>query len=317
LRYLLDLSLYQIQVFIKSAEFKNFTATASFFNTTQSAVSKSIASMESILGFPLFIRNRSKLELTQPGEYLYQEWCGLMPHMESSVVKANLMYEHNLQTLTVGVPDSLENGSQIEYINQFKERYPEVHFVYHVVPANQLLPRLETGELDLIITGIYEQRSLERLGAHYKVYMNLPETVIMHHSNPLAEREHISMEDLRDESFIVLSPTDNVSYFERVYLLCSKHGFRPNIELFMPNFRSMIINLLQTKRGVILTNPLISDVHHPDLRHFEITGTNAGMLAAWKPENANTYLPKLLDQFPNSDDALSTSPGLQTQAESQ
>ena len=41
LRYLLDLSLYQIQIFIKSAEFKNFTATASFFNTTQRNISLS------------------------------------------------------------------------------------------------------------------------------------------------------------------------------------------------------------------------------------------------------------------------------------
>jgi DNA-binding transcriptional LysR family regulator len=299
LRYLLDLSLYQIQIFIKSAEFKNFTATASFFNTTQSAVSKSIASMESILGFPLFIRNRSKLELTAPGEYLYQEWCGLMPHMESSVVKANMMYEHSLQTLTVGVPDSMENGSQIEYIDHFKERFPEVRLVYHVVPSNQLLPRLETGELDLIVTGIYEKRSLERLGAHYKVYMNLPETVIMHKDNPLAQRENIFMEDLKDEEFIVLSPTDNTSYFERVYLLCSKHGFRPNIELFMPNFRSMIVNLIQTKRGVVLTNQLITDAHHPDLRNFQISGTDAGMLVAWKQENTNKYLSKLLELFPN------------------
>lgn len=260
--------------------------------------------MESILGFPLFIRNRSKLELTAPGEFLYQEWCGLMPHMESSVVKANLMYEHDLQTLTVGVPDSMEKGSQIEYIEQFQKLYPEVRLLYHVVPANQLLPRLETGELDLIITGIYERRSLERLGAQYKVYMNLPETVIMHCTNPLARRQEITMDDLKDEEFIVLSPTDNASYFERVYLLCAKHGFRPNISLFMPNFGSMVVNLLQTKRGVILTNPLISFAHHPDLHHFEITGTNAGMLTAWKPENTNKYLQKLLELFPDSQEAI-------------
>ena len=127
----------------------------------------------------------------------------------------------------------------------------------------------------------------------------------MHHTNPLAQRESITMEDLKDESFMVLSPTENASYFERVYLLCSKHGFRPNIELFMPNFRSMVVNLIQTKQGVILTNPLISDAHHPDLRNFQITGTNAGMLVAWKPENTNGYLPKLLRLFPTSEPAPS------------
>lgn len=299
MRYLLDLSLYQIQIFIKSAEFKNFTATAAFFNTTQSAVSKSIASMEAILGFPLFVRHQRKLELTVPGESLYREWSGLMPHLEASVSKASLLYEHHLQTLTVGVPDSMENGTQIEYIQAFQERYPEVRLVYHVVPANQLLPRLETRELDAVITGIYERRSLERLGACYRVYMNLPQIAVLHSSNPLAQRTDITLEDLRDETFIALSPADNASYLERIRLLCAAHGFMPNIELFLPNFRSMMVNLLQTKQGVILTNPLISDAHHPDLRQVPITGISSDMLVAWKPDNTNLYLPKLLGLFPD------------------
>lgn len=301
MRYLLDLSLYQIQIFIKSAEFNNFTATAAFFNTTQSAVSKSIASMESILGFPLFIRHQRKLELTVPGQLLYQEWSGLMPHLEASVSKASLLYEHHLQTLTVGVPDSMENGTQIEYIEEFRQRYPEVRLVYHVVPANQLLPRMETRELDAIITGAYERRSLERLGAHYRFYMKLPQIAVMHRSNPLAQRESLTLDELRDETFIALSPADNASYLERIRLLCATHGFSPNIELFLPNFRSMMINLLQTKQGIILTNPLISDAKHPDLCQLPVDGITSDMLIAWKPDNANPYLPRLLDLFPTAE----------------
>ena len=58
---LADLSLNQIQLFLRAAEFRSFTATAAFFHTTQSAVSKSIAGMESALGFPLFHRGRGQL----------------------------------------------------------------------------------------------------------------------------------------------------------------------------------------------------------------------------------------------------------------
>lgn len=300
MRYLLDLSLYQIQIFIKSAEFNNFTATAAFFNTTQSAVSKSIASMEAILGFPLFIRHQRKLELTVPGQALYQEWSSLMPHLEASVSKASLLYEHQLQTLTVGVPDSMENGTQIEYIEEFRQRYPGVRLVYHVVPSNQLLPRMETGELDAIITGVYELRSLDRLGAQHKIYMTLPQIAVMHRSNPLAQRASITLDDLRDERFIALSPADNASYLDRIRLLCARHGFSPNIELFLPNFRSMMINLLQTKQGIILTNPLISDAKHPDLCQLRVDGITSDMLIAWKPENTNAYLPRLLDLFPTA-----------------
>lgn len=298
MRYLLDLSLYQIQIFVKAAEFKNFTAAAAFFNTTQSAVSKSIASMEAILGFPLFTRNQRRLELTVPGQSLYQEWCVLIPHLEASVVKANVLYEHQLQTLTVGVPDSLENGTQLTNLDQFKQKHPEVRLVYHIVPANQLLPRLETRELDAVITSIYEVRSLERLGAQYRVYLRLPQIAMMHCSNPLSQRESITLEDLKDEPFIALSPTDNASYLERIRLLCASHGFIPNIQLFLPNFRSMMVNLIQTRQGVILTNPLISGAHHPELRQIQVAGLTSNMLIAWKPENSNPYLPKLLELFP-------------------
>jgi hypothetical protein len=50
---------------------------------------------------------------------------------------------------------------------------------------------------------------------------------------------------------------------------------------------------------VVLTNQLITDAHHPDLRNFQISGTDAGMLVAWKQENSNKYLSRLLELFPD------------------
>ena len=80
-----DLSLNQIQLFLKAAEFRSFTATAAFFHTTQSAVSKSIAGMEGALGFPLFLRSRGHLTLTESGQYLYERWQGHMGSLTAAV----------------------------------------------------------------------------------------------------------------------------------------------------------------------------------------------------------------------------------------
>ena len=295
----IDISLYQIQVFVKAAEFKSFTAVATHFNTTQSSISKSVAATEAVLGFPLFIRTLNKLELSAQGKYLYEHWRGLIANVEATLDKASLMYQHRMQTLTIGIPDSLESGSETTYLKEFRERYPEVQIACHVIPASQLISRLETDELDLIITGRYEHKVLEQMGFGWKNYVNVPNLVIMHRDNPLAQRETLTMEDLKDEEFVMLAPSDNASYFERIYLLCAKHGFQPKISGFMPTFRSMITTLIQNQKGVVISNPFISGADHPDLRAFELQGTNAGMVVAWKKKTTNKYVQKLVELFPS------------------
>ena len=114
----------------------------------------------------------------------------------------------------------------------------------------------------------------------------------------LTEKERITMEDLKNEPFIVLSPSDNASYFERIYLLCARHGFQPQISNFMPSFRSMIATLIQNQTGVVISNHFISDANHPELRYYELQGTNAGMIIGWKKKNPNKYVQKLVDLFP-------------------
>lgn len=294
----IDISLYQIQVFVKAAEFRSFTAVAAHFNTTQSAISKSVAAMEAVLGFPLFLRVLNKLELSQQGKYLYEHWQGLVANVETTLDRASLIYQHRLQTLTIGIPDSLESGSETIWLKQFREQYPEVQLACHIVPANQLISRLETEELDLIITGRYEHKVLEQMGFDWKSYVSVPDLVIMHRSNPLARRETLTMEDLKNQEFIMLSPSDNASYFERIYLLCGRYGFQPKISGFMPTFRSMMATLLQNQKGVVISNPYISGADHPELRSFELRGTNAGMVVAWKKKATNPYVQKLLELFP-------------------
>ena len=299
----IDISLYQIQVFVKAAEFKSFTAVATHFNTTQSAISKSVAATESVLGFPLFIRTLNKLELSAQGKYLYEHWRGLIANVEATLDKASLMYQYRMQTLTIGIPDSLESGSETDYLNQFRESYPEVQLAYHVIPASQLISKLEMEELDVIITGLYEHKVLEQLGFQWKNYVNVPNMVIMHRNNPLAKKTELTIADLKDEEFVMLTPSDNASYFERIYMLCTKHGFQPKIHGFMPTFRSMITTLVQNQRGIVVSNPFISGADHPDLRSFELKGTNAGMVVAWKKKASNQYVQKLVDLFPFCEDA--------------
>lgn len=59
------MSLAKYEVFDTVVELGNLTKAAESLNLTQSAVSYSIANLESELGFPLLIRSRSGITLTK------------------------------------------------------------------------------------------------------------------------------------------------------------------------------------------------------------------------------------------------------------
>ena len=297
-----DLSLNQIQLFLKAAEFRSFTATAAFFHTSQSAVSKSIAGMEGALGFPLFHRGRGQLSLTEPGQYLYERWQGLMGSLTAVVQEAERRCLDRRVSLAIGVPDSLIPGWETPYLEGFLHRCPEVELSYHVVPANQLLPRLETGELDLAITGFYESPVAERMGYQWKTCVTAPNLAIMHRTHPLAGRESLRLEDLREQELIMLSPTENASYFEYIYLRCARHGFQPKIQTLLPGFRSMMETLLRTHRGIILSTRFIFEADNPELRCVELEGIRTGIILVWKEKAPAGPLRQLIDAFPTTED---------------
>lgn len=104
----LNFSLYQIQIFLVVCECKSFTTASQIMHTTQSAVSKSIASMESVLGFQLFIRNNNKLELTSAGSLLEKEWRSVIQNIELAINKAFLLHEREQKSIVIGEPDSMK-----------------------------------------------------------------------------------------------------------------------------------------------------------------------------------------------------------------
>ena len=61
----------QLDCFLTVAETLNFSQAAKQLYLSQAAVSQQIQSLEKELGFPLFVRTRHQVELTEAGRYFY------------------------------------------------------------------------------------------------------------------------------------------------------------------------------------------------------------------------------------------------------
>lgn len=89
------MELKQLRYFVVCADVKSFSSAAEILYTTQPNVSKVIRTLEKELGFPLFTRIRTGIELTAKGRYVYEHASRALNDIDqmSLLLKANTMEE--------------------------------------------------------------------------------------------------------------------------------------------------------------------------------------------------------------------------------
>jgi DNA-binding transcriptional LysR family regulator len=291
----LDISLSQIQVFLTVAECKSFTVAAQQLNLTQSAVSKTIASMERILSISLFERKKT-LELTPGGKLLCAEWKNAIVTIEHSIERAVLANDQGMQVLTIGVLDGIDLNLFKPALDRFQERYPHVFLQFERLNLNDLQVGLKTGILDSIIGLSMANDTLQDMDIQYaKISHSKNYVVIMHKNNPMASKEKVSLYDLRDEEFFAITPVKFPLYTKRIYQMCQTLGFTPRIVSTFPNMKSMMTTLVLTGKGVVVTSQFGNDFRNPKLKSFELDNTDDSIIVAWIENNRNKK--PILDQF--------------------
>ncbi|MCX7069937.1 MAG: LysR family transcriptional regulator [Gammaproteobacteria bacterium] len=115
------------QVFVRAVEVGSFSAVAREMGTTQSSISKIIASLESSLGVQLFARTTRKLHPTDEALQLYEHARQLLDTVDtltSASRKTQKAEASGLLRLTI--PHSYGRRRLMPLLAQFIERYPKV-----------------------------------------------------------------------------------------------------------------------------------------------------------------------------------------------
>ncbi len=148
------MSLYTWQVFMVVAEEKSFVKAAERLNVSQSAVSHLIRKLEQEYGYPLFIRSRNNIELTQNG-------MAIMPYVRNVLdsTKALEQQVNNIGNATGGNIRiaSFYSASVLwlpDIISEFKVKYPNVNI--SVIQTGDLHIRelVNDGKVDLAFLSI-------------------------------------------------------------------------------------------------------------------------------------------------------------------
>jgi DNA-binding transcriptional LysR family regulator len=239
----------QLEYFIASARNGSFSETAKEFFTTQPTVSRQISLLEDELGFTLFKRDEKPLRLTTAGSVLYEEFPALLEQQKALIHRGQMAAKGNYGTISIGFCEHLQIEKEFSKIYEdLRIGCPGLTMNIEKIYIDQIREQILARQLDVALT--LHTRVLDSPELDIIDLEKIKSYVLVGKSNPLADKEFLSEEDLYHEKFYLAGSIPGYSIHNNI--LCGFHMDRNNI-VNMPNVPSVLINV-RFANGVTLVN---------------------------------------------------------------
>lgn len=207
----------------------SFSAAADALGMTQSAVSQHIASLEREIGLAVVRRGTRPLELTEAGSALTRHATGILARLETAEQELAEIAGRRRGRLRFGCFPTLLGTLMPGAFARFRRLHPDVRLTVVDDHLHRLVPRLESGELDLAV--IYDHEALPEVGAgsfERAALLTDRFQVVLPTAHPLARRRAIRLQELRGESWIGGGPSSG--WYRIVRHACQQAGFSPRAD---------------------------------------------------------------------------------------
>jgi DNA-binding transcriptional LysR family regulator len=189
-----------VPTFVAIAKHKHFGRAAVALNTTQPGVSQQLSKLERQLKAKLVARTRRSVELTQAGETFLALTHRLLPLLHRMEEDTRSAAAGLLGKVSLGFSSSIIYSDVPARISAFTEAVTGIELGFRVYGGDELKALLDSGEIDAIIT---------TLPMESEDYWSVPIAtqamgVAIHPRHPLANRQRLTLADLKDEPFIVV-----------------------------------------------------------------------------------------------------------------
>lgn len=143
------MSNFSYEVFRAVVTEGTFIRAAAVLNVTPSAISHSVTQLETDLGFPLFIRNRTGMALTPDGEQVLPTVQAILNLEDQLTQIADNINGQNTGRVRLGAFSSVSTNWLPPVIRQFKAETPSVAVSVMQGGFNEIGEQVRTGALDI------------------------------------------------------------------------------------------------------------------------------------------------------------------------
>ncbi|MBD3886766.1 LysR family transcriptional regulator [Phormidium tenue FACHB-886] len=137
-----------INIFVKSAQAKSFSAVAQQLGMSPSAVSKAVMRLEESLDIRLMNRTTRKVTLTDDGAAFYERCRQILGELEEAELELKRSQATPAGTLRINITSELGRLHIISALPQFLDRYPDLKL--DVSLSNRITDLIEEG-IDAVV----------------------------------------------------------------------------------------------------------------------------------------------------------------------
>ena len=276
----------QLKSFVRVAERENFTRAAEDLGLSQSALSRSIARLESDLGQPVFERQSRKVTLTQAGTILLGRAQQILTMLEDT--KAEISDDGETGTIRLAAIPTIAPFFLPGLLKQFSEKFPKASVVVQEDTTENTLRRCSQGEIDLAILAL-------PISAKYLEYEELFDEellLVLPNEHPLADKKQVVIEDVEAFPFVLLGEAHCLS--EQVISFCRQKSFQP-ISVEKTSQLATVQELVSVGHGVSMIPEMATRV---DLRQDRVYRSLSGspptrrIAMLWNPYRFQSKLAK-------------------------
>jgi DNA-binding transcriptional LysR family regulator len=235
-----------LRAFVTVAEERNFTRAARRLHISQPPLTRQVRQLEQELGFPLFVRHRSGVDLTCEGRTLLGAARAITTAVGAFEHSAQVVRHRQAQTVNIGIGWGL--WPAVNLIRQrYAQRFPDVPIAARDLcdehrgenPSQHIDVAVMRPPVEgpLVSEPLFQERFVALLGD----------------SHPLASRPSVRLGDLAAEPLLLFDRSIGPAVYDKILALWHRSGIRPVIvEQQPPPYAQGAMMLVASRQGYYL-----------------------------------------------------------------
>lgn len=217
------MELHQLRYYLAVARTRNFSRAAEQCHVAQPSLSQQIMKLEDELGERLFERTKREVSLTPAGELFRQHAEQVLDGVEQARDCVRELGSVLRGRVLLGALPTIAPYYLPERLRTFTADNPQVEIVVHEDTTERLVRAVLSKEVDAAVLSL----PVERAGLAAEEFFDEDLLVALPADHPLAGRRALALDDLEQESFILMKEGHCLA--GQALQFCRLNGFSPKM----------------------------------------------------------------------------------------
>jgi DNA-binding transcriptional LysR family regulator len=285
------MELRHLRYFVTLAEELHFGRAAERLHIAQPPLSQQIRQLENELGFELFHRTKRKVELSEAGEAFLVEVQQIFRQLEQAIFLGRQVSRGEIGQLVIGFVSSAAYNILPDILRIFRNSFTNVSLELHELTTDEQLRWLESGRIDVgfVRPPVDENTYESKIVFRESLAIALPE------NHPLANQDKISLQSLKNESFILFPRVLAPGLYDLIISFCQQFGFSPQLAQEAIQMQT-IVSLVAAEIGVAIVPESLQNLQRRGVvyKYFVEETPQVSIAMIWQRDDVSVVLEKFL-----------------------